>query len=112
MAFSQTYKEGLVVQLEKVKVIEEKKANIWYEDLHDILNSKTVKLVKFFAGKKIARILEIANQIVELITFIQALGGWENFKNMLLKIIQIGGINETIQKLENNPAPKQTRIQK
>ena len=112
MAFSQTYKEGLVVQLEKVEIIEEKQIYVWKNDLSKILNSKGVKIVKFLAGKKIENILNVAEKLVNLITFIQAIGGWENFKNIILKIIQIGGINETIQKLENNPEPKQARLNK
>ncbi len=112
MAFSQTYKEGLVVQLGKVQVIEEKQAYLWKKDLTSILSSKTIKVFKFLAGKKIKRILDIAEDIVQLIAFIQALGGWENFKNVILKIIEVGGLDETIKKLDNTPAPKQARLSK
>lgn len=100
MAFSKIEKEGLFVELEKVKAVEEKEVNVWYKELHDILNSKTIKFFKFLAGKKVNRILEIANKLVELISFIQALGGWQNFKILLLKLIEMGGIDETIKKLE------------
>ncbi len=97
MALAKIEKERLVDSLEKVEVIKENEANLWYEDLQEILESKTVKWLK---GKKVKRILEIANKVVGLITFIQALGGWENFKHIILKIIEIGGVEEAIQKLE------------
>lgn len=100
MAFSKIEKEGLFVELEKVQELQETQVNLWYKDLNDILNSRTVKLFKFLAGKKVSRILQIANKLVELITFIQALGGWQNFKMLLLKMIEMGGIDETIKKLE------------
>lgn len=100
MAFSHTYKEGLYVQLEEVQEVQEVQAYLWKNDLHKFLNSYGVKVVKFFAGKKIKRILDIAEKLVKLITFIQAIGGWQNFKMLILKIIEIGGIDETIKKLE------------
>ncbi|WP_375560268.1 hypothetical protein ACE193_21560 [Bernardetia sp. OM2101] len=100
MALAKIEKERLVDSLEKVEIIKENEAYLWYEDLQEILESKTVKWLKFLAGKKVKRILEIANKIVGLITFIQDLGGWENFKNVILKIIEVGGIEETLKKLE------------
>ncbi|WP_338761853.1 hypothetical protein WAF17_16400 [Bernardetia sp. ABR2-2B] len=93
-------KARLQVQLDEVEVIEEHDAYVWYEDLEKILKSKTVKWFKFFAGKKVKRILEIADKIVGLIAFIQHIGGWEKFKAVILQIIEIGGIDETIKKLE------------
>jgi hypothetical protein len=100
MAFSQIEKEGLFTTLDKVKIIEEHKIYTWKRDLTNILNSKTVKLFKFFAGKKVQYILDTAEQIVGLIVFIQALGGWEEFKKVIVKIIQLGGIEQTMQQLE------------
>ena len=100
MAFSQTYKEGLYVQLENVEEVEERQVYLWKNDLQKLLNSNGVKFVKFFAGKKIQRILDIAEKLVRLIAFIQAIGGWESFKTIILKIIELGGVEETIQKLE------------
>lgn len=100
MALAKIEKERLFVQLDNVEVIEENQANLWYEDLQKILESKTVKWLKFFAGKKVQKILDIANKLVNLIAFIQALGGWENFKILISKIIEVGGIDESFKKLE------------
>ncbi len=101
MAFSQTYKEGLYVQLQNIEEVEERQAYAWKNDLTNFLNSYGVKVVKLFAGKRIKRILDIAEKLVKLIAFIQAVGGWENFKNIILKVIELGGVEQTIQKLES-----------
>ncbi|WP_291726163.1 hypothetical protein [Bernardetia sp.] len=106
MAFSEVYKEGLRDRLRKVQVVEEKQVYNWKEDLEKILKSKTVKVLKFFARKRVKKILDTAEKLVQLIVFIENLGGWENFKNVIWKIIELGGTEETVARLEEKDVRK------